>query len=74
MGRETIGIVLLLGIFCMGFVVVYIFLQYISLLKSVKSFQGEILERLNGLEKMMGSNGQKEQGNVPKSSEKEMDR
>ena len=58
---EIIGIVLLLGTFLLGIAAVYVFLQYLDLLKSVRAFQTEILARLLNLEKNLGVSGQKEQ-------------
>ena len=47
---EIIGIVLLLGLFALGVGFVYLFLQYIDLLKSVKSINESIAARLKNLE------------------------
>lgn len=47
---EVIGIVLLLGLFGLGVGFVYLFLQYIDLLKSIKTINENINSRLKGLE------------------------
>jgi len=47
---EIIGIVLLLGLFGLGVGFVYLFLQYIELLKAVKAITENISSRLKSLE------------------------
>lgn len=47
---EIIGIVLLLGLFGLGVGFVYLFLQYIDLLKAVKAITENISSRLKSLE------------------------
>jgi hypothetical protein len=47
---EIIGIVLLLGLFGLGVGFVYLFLQYIDLLKSIKAINENIAGRLKALE------------------------
>ncbi len=59
---EIIGMVLLIGTFLLGLAAVYVFLQYLDLLKSVRVFQTEILEKLTNLEKNVGTSLKMEQG------------
>ncbi len=47
---EIIGIVLLLGLFGLGLGFVYLFLQFIELLKSIKILNESINSRLQKLE------------------------
>jgi hypothetical protein len=51
---EIIGVVLLVGLFALGVGFVYLFLQYIDLLKSIKSINESISNRLKALEDRLG--------------------
>jgi len=51
---EIIGIIILLGLFALGMGFVYLFLQYIELLKSIKSITETISARLQRLEEKTG--------------------
>jgi len=55
MTMEIIGIVLLLGVFGLGIAFVYLFLQYIELLKAAKSTTEDIQARLKALEHKAGT-------------------
>ena len=59
---ELVGLVLLIGIFLIGIGVVYIFLQYIDLLKTVKLNQEDIISRLKLMEQYISASGQEGQG------------
>lgn len=59
---EMVGLVLLIGIFLLGIGVVYIFLQYIDLLKTVKLNQEDIISRLKMMEQNFSASVKKEQG------------
>ncbi len=50
---EVIGIVLLFGLFGVGLGLVYIFLRYLELLRSVEEFNQKILSQLNRLEEKL---------------------
>lgn len=43
---EVIGILLLLGTFCLGLVICYIFLQYLGTVRQVERHQQETLQKL----------------------------
>jgi len=55
---EIIGIVLLLGLFGLGVGFVYLFLQYIDLLKSIKAINENIAGRLKALEEKIDAQAQ----------------
>jgi len=59
---ELAGIVLLLGMFGLGGATVYVFLQYVDLLKSVKATNEELRSRLQNLEQAIAARGSKGQG------------
>jgi len=59
---ELAGIVLLLGMFGLGGAAVYVFLQYVDLLKSVKATNEELRSRLQNLEQAIAARGSKGQG------------
>ena len=54
---ELAGIVLLIGMFGLGLATVYVFLQYVDLLKAVKATNEEIRSRLKNLEAAIGARG-----------------
>jgi hypothetical protein len=64
---EIAGIVLLIGMFGLGLGAVYVFLQYVDLLKAVKATNEEIMARLNRLEQALEARGQKVPGTEKKS-------
>jgi len=65
---EIIGIVLLLGLFGLGVGFVYLFLQYIDLLKSIKAINENIAGRLRALEEKIDA--QAKPGADPQKQEK----
>jgi len=65
---EIIGIVLLLGLFGLGGGFVYLFLQYIDLLKSIKDINENIAGRLRALEEKIDA--QAKPGAAPQNQEK----
>lgn len=70
---EIIGIVLLVGLFGLGVVMIYLFLQYLNLLKAERDFHTELISRMKALEEKVRNINQKEQGKVSGiSEEKEM--
>lgn len=70
---EIIGIVLLLGLFGLGVVIIYFFLQYLDLLKAERDFHTELISRMKALEEKIRNINRKEQGKVSDiSEEKEM--
>ena len=64
---ELAGIVLLIGMFGLGLGAVYVFLQYVDLLKAVKATNEEIMARLKSLEQAIEARGGKGQGTEKKS-------
>ncbi len=64
---EIAGIVLLIGMFGLGIGAVYVFLQYVDLLKAVKATNEEIVARLKSLEQAIEARGQIGQGTEKKS-------
>jgi len=66
---EIIGIVILLGLFALGVGFVYLFLQYIELLKSVKNITETISARLQNLEEKMGGRSPREPAPIARSEE-----
>ncbi len=50
---EVIGILLLLGTFCLGLVICYIFIQYLGTIRQVERQQEETVQKLSRIQSQL---------------------